>query len=1011
MSDRDERRARVYTPCAVPVTFAAPELLLLLPVLCLFVWLVGRRSLAGLESGRRRLALGARLLIVALFVLALAEVQWRDVTEKVDVIAVLDHSRSIPDAQVARGLAAIDAARKRMDPRRDSGKLVVFGREAFIEQRLTKDGPAVDRIASHLERGYSNLEEGVRRGLEAVETGTRGRIVLLTDGNQTVGEVSAAVARARAAQVPVDVIPLEYSHSKEVQVEKVVVPLEAKTGEPFIVRVVTQAAEKTPARIHLWREGALLESRDVVLEAGPNVEEFQLLLERPDFYRIEAVVEPLNKTGDQLFQNNTAHGFVFARGKAQVLFIHDETDQAASESRHLLEALANEQIRCVVTSAVNAPLEPMALQGYDAVILDNVERSALSENQQRAIEKACGDMGTGLIMIGGERSFGAGEWRGSPIEAALPVEMDIKQEETIPDGALVMIIHSCEFPDGNALAIKVCKKAVDGLSAKDWVGTLIYGPQGNQWAVPIQRAQNKPAIKQAIHGMEPADMPDFDGIFRMALQSLKTTTASVKHMILMSDGDPSMPASALLKECRDSRITVSTICYFSHDGAQGPSAQAMRRIANATGGKFYYLQNADDLPKIFIKEAQRVARSLISNQTFVPIVRSPSPVLTGLEGALPKLTGMVLTEAKPRADVPLVNQDMQPLLAHWQYGVGKSLAFTSDAKPRWGTSWVEWEGYRRFWSQCVRWVSKGVQESGFSVATATKGDRGQIVLDAVSDGEYVDGLEVAARVTTPQDGRVVEVKLRQRGSGRYEGDFPVDQVGTYTVNLITRDAEGKAQAGVTTGLVVPYSEEFRRLRSDRPFLDELARQGDGRVLPLQDVIDGKVDLWDREKLGQKVALEERWTWALALALLLFLVDVAARRVAIDWGKLWARGKALVTRSAAPAASTMDRLRERKAVVREERETLAKFTPSPTAPATPVDVAGSAALGGTPTPGTTPSGRQLTPPPKPPSATDKPGEAGGTFTNRLLEAKRRARGEQDTKTDKRDDAPGGPAAPG
>ena len=119
----------------------------------------------------------------------------------------------------------------------------------------------------------------------------------------------------------------------------------------------------------------------------------------------------------------------------------------------------------------------------------------------------------------------------------------------------------------------------------------------------------------------------------------------------------------------------------------------------------------------------------------------------------------------------------------------------------------------------------------------------------------------------------------------------------------------------------------------------------------------------------------------------------------------------MTRSAAPAASTMDRLRERKAVVREERETLAKFTPSPTAPATPVDVAGSAALGGTPTPGTTPSGRQLTPPPRPPSAGNAPGDAGGTFTNRLLEAKRRARGEQDPKTDKRDDAPGGPAAPG
>jgi uncharacterized membrane protein len=971
----------------MPITFASPEYLLLLLPLALVVWLIGRRSLSGLDPFRRRATLGLRLATVALIVLALAEVEWRDLTEKLKVVIVVDHSRSIPEDKTALALRLVNAAKAQMDPARDSGELVVFGREAFVETSLRKDEEQqITGFASHLERTYTNIEAAVRRAVEAIDEGTRGRIVLVSDGNQTLGDVNAAVARARAAQIAVDVVPLEYAYGNELLVEKIVLPPEAKLGEPFLARVVTHAVARTPARVRLWQGGELVETRDVVLEPGANVEQFQLQLDRPDFFRIEASVEPLDRTQDQLAQNNTAHGFVFTRGKAQVLYVHDEADPEGAEGRHLLEALAEEQLRVVVAPAATFPLEPMALQGYDAVILDDVARTSLSERQQVAIEKAVGDMGIGLIMIGGERSFGPGEWRGSPVEAALPVEMDIKQEEVIPDGALVMVIHSCEFAEGNAAAVKVCKKAVDGMSAKDTVGVLIYGNSGNEWVVAPQRALNKPGIKTQINGMQPGDMPDFDGIFRMALESLKGMTASVKHMIVMSDGDPSPPASTLLQQCRDNRITVSTICYFSHDGPQGASAQVMRRIANMTGGKFYYLDNPEDLPRIFTKEAQRVSRSLIVNQTFVPTSRSPSPVLTGVEG-LPQLTGFVLTEPKPRADVPLVSPDGSPILAHWQYGVGKSLAFTSDAKPRWATDWVQWPGFRRFWSQAVRWVSKDVQESVFQTSTSVRGDRGVLVLDAVTpDGELIDGLTVKARVVAPQSGETHEVTLRQRGAGRYEGDFPVSQVGTYTVSILTRDAEGDTSHSVTTGLVFPYSDEFKRLRSDRTFLEEVARQGDGQVLEVDDVLSGTVNLWDRARLGERIALEERWTWALATALLLFLLDVGVRRIAIDWSKLWAQGKAIITRSAPPAQSTMDRLRERKQVVREE--TLVKFTPSAEAP-TDATVAGASAPLVTGAPDVKPGQGPKPSLPKP-AAPGAPAEEG--YTNRLLAAKKRARQE-------------------
>ncbi|MGE0710637.1 MAG: glutamine amidotransferase [Planctomycetota bacterium] len=971
----------------MPITFATPEFLLLLAVLLPLVLLLGRRSLAGLDRIRRRLALGLRVALVVLIVAALAEVEWRDLTEKVEVIFVVDHSRSIPEAKVKEALELIDKSRGRMDPRRDLGKVVVFGREGYNEATLRKDGAPLTRYASDIDRNYTNMEAGVARALEALEVNARGRIVLLTDGNQTAGDVKAAIANARKAGVPVDVVPLEYAYSEEVLVEKVKIPEEAKIGEPFLARVVTHAVKECEAKIHLWRDGALVETRQVHLKPGPNVHEFQLQLDEAGFFRVEAVVELLNDK-DQLFQNNTAHGFVFARGKAQVLYVHDEADPDATEAHHFLSALRAAEIRMKVISAVDFPLTAGELQTYDAIILDDVAKPAFSESQLKNIETAVADMGIGLIMIGGARSFGAGEWRHTPVEKALPVEMDIKQEQVIPDGALMMIMHSCEMAEGNAMAIQVCQKSVDALSAKDTVGVLLYG-NGSEWAVQPTKARNKAAIKAAIRQMQIGDMPDFDPIFQMGVGALEKLGSAVKHMIVMSDGDPSAPSASLLKRCVKAKITVSTICYFAHGGAQGPSVDLMKRIANVTGGKYYYLDDPNALPRIFLKESKRVTRSLIVNKTITPAPRGASQVLTGLDG-FPQLTGYVLTEAKPTAEVALTAPDGSPILAHWQYGVGKSLAFTSDAKPRWATSWVTWEGFKPFWSQAVRFVKKDVQEDAFDFSTKLDGDKGVIVLDAVKNGREVSGLNVTARIASPDPNvKAKEVKLVQQGAGRYVGRFPVDKVGTYSVSLLSLDEEGKRRHSVTTGLVVPYSDEFKKLRSDRVFLEELARAGNGRLIEAKQLADFEVNPWDRTKLGEKSAVEERWPLALALALLIFFLDVGVRRVAIDWDKLFARAKAAMTRKK-DVPRTMDRLRERKQKVQQVREeTLAKFEAPDGAQTGPVDLPGA----GGPR-AERPKGQQ-----KKPAAAPPPEEGG--YTNRLLEAKRRARRELEDQDNKKD----------
>lgn len=995
---------------AIPITFASPKFLLLLLAIPLAVW-IGRRTLAGLDPFRRRAAMTLRLAGIALLALALAELQWKDVLDEMQVIFVVDQSLSIPTEQKQAALDVVNAARKTMDPRKDRAKLIVFGKDAFAETTLEKERE-VTHTASDIQREHTNIENAIKVALDAFDPNVRRRIVLISDGNETIGDaLRGAVPLAKARKARIDVVPLEYGYENDILVDKVVMPPEAKLGEPFKVRVVVNAAKSTLAKIDLFQEGEVIESRPVELHAGTNVETFDMVLKKPNFYRISARVQAVNAKEDQIFQNNEGDGFVFVKGESTVLYVHRNDDEDAI-SRPLIDALRGERISLTLIPAASFPQQAMALQSYDAVILDDVPRDSFSDAQMRAVEAAVNDEGIGLVMIGGEHSFGAGDWRDTPVEKALPVDMDIKQETVVPNGALVMVMHSCEFPDGNRWGIQICQASIDTLSAKDQVGLIQYGNMGGvEWVFKLQPCQNKQRLKALAGSMTPGDMPDFDAVFVTALDALKPANAAVKHMILLSDGDPSPPRAEVLAAYKAARITCSTVIICPHGGKNGGEHMFMQRLANELGGKCYYVDDPKELPKIFQRETQRVARSLIVNADFKPRLAQRSEILKGIEG-LPNLKGHVLTEPKPRAEVPLVSHQGAPILAHWQYGAGKSIAFTSDATNRWAANWVHSSVFPNFWGQAIRWVSKDVQESPFQVSTRVQGETAKITLDAVDNqGNFIDGLTVEASVRSPKDEKTKRT-LKQVAPGRYEVELPAKDVGAYTVSLLTTDKNGRRRHSATTGMVVPYSEEFKKLQTDRVFLAALARAGDGQLIEPKTVLAGPTTKWkgffardDKNELD--TALRDKWALVLAICAFCFLADVAIRRVAIDWDKLFGKVRAAFARGPrreAERIATMDRLMQRKQEVRVEktgsdveaitpapsveRPKLAKFEASATASSSEGPVIAGA------------KSEPVKPgEPKAAAPTDKPKDpAQGAFTNRLLEAKRRALRGMDEKKD-------------
>lgn len=938
----------------------APELLAALLVLVPALALLARGSIAGLAGPRRALALAVRTLLVAAIVLALADVEWRDLARDVQVVAVLDRSRSIPDAAARDGLAAVEALRAGAGPGRRA-RLVVFGGDAAVEATLAPDRPPASRVdppASLIDPWASDLEAGLRRGLDALDPDARGRLLLLSDGRATRGDALRAVAAARSRGVPVDVAPLAYRLETEVMVERLVTPRSVRPREPYEVRVVVEATAPAAATLHLWREGALLESRDVRLAAGANVEAFQVTDEAPGLTRLEATVT-LAAGPDARPQNDAAGGFVHVRGPTRVLYLYEAPDLPATA--RTLEAAG---LRLDVRRPAEAPTGAHGYLDLDGVVLDDCPRAAFSSAQVAALAAAVGDRGVGLVAIGGPDAFGAGEWAGTPLEEALPVLCAPRDPTAVPSTALVLVLDRSGSMEGEKLeqARKAAWLAADALSSRDEVGVVAFDSSAD-WVVRLGPAGGSGAARRAAIGsLGAGGGTDLGPGLRAAHAALRgARQAAVKHVIVLTDGrsagaDHPQQAARM----RLDGITVSAV-------GVGPDAdqELLKTLARAGGGKHLPVPRPEELPRVFVRETQRVARALIRNVSFTPSIEPGSAVLQGID-RLPPLEGHVLVEAKPRAAVAARGPDGAPLLALWQFGLGRTLAFTSDGGARWAGAWMGWEGHRAFWSQAVRWTLRDVDDDPLQVSCVRRGGEALIVVDADAEEE----LQLVARVRAPGATEARVVPLRPRGGGRYEALAPAAEPGVHAVSLALVGPDGAERPAGASAVVVPWSDELRATSWDEEALRALAAAGGGRLVTPWQLRAGEVDPWSAEGCGPRDAPREAWPALLAAAVALLLLDVAVRRVSLPAR----RQPAPAPVPAAPAPGTIDRLRD--AVDRAGRRGVAL------AAAPPVEAAAPAVPPAAPAPGGADAGAA-----RPGPAADGPAD----LTARLLAAKRRARG--------------------
>ncbi|MFK7734707.1 MAG: VWA domain-containing protein [Pirellulaceae bacterium] len=951
----------------ISFSFEYPWLLLLLVAIPI-LWLTSFSFLSSLGPGRRLGALTLRSLLMLLIIVAIAGIQWVWISDRVTVIYLLDQSDSIPRAKRDVMLDyAIKSVKKHRDKKRgDLSGLIVFGREAAIEfPPYDDDLPYVNGIESYLGRtDATNLESALQLAQASFPEDSARRIVIITDGNETVGAASNVAKSMSDKGIGIDVVPINMASESEILVEKVDLPANIRKGQPFETRIVINRYQEgdedrpVPGRLRVTRsvgptDYVVYESDNespIVLDRDVNVIPIRDTIDQPAGYTYRAEFVPLDRKDDSLQQNNRADSFTYVRGKGRVLLIEDWS--ARGEFAPMIESLRRSEIEVDVQPSSELFTSLAQLQAYDCVILAGVPRSSgneadsiasFSDEQIEMLVTNTEQFGCGLIMMGSPNSFGAGGWSNTELEKAMPVDFQIKNKKIEAVGALAMILHASEIAQGNYWQKRIGQAALQVLGPMDYCGVINYGGLGDSWlwgtgAKPapgmLRVGGNKDAMVNRLRRMTPGDMPDFQPSMQMALRSLVNTPASIKHMIIISDGDPTAPSGGILNQFASNKIKISTVAVGAH-GAAGHST--LQNISTKTGGNYYVARNPTALPKIFQREAMRVSRPLVYEPDggLMPVVSYPHEIVQGLSRELPNLKGFVLTSLKdsPLVEVPIRSQrpneaENQTVLATWTFGAGRASVFTTDVGKRWAYLWTDWEGYDQFFAQLVRWNMRPTQsDAKFTVATNVQDGKVQVVVNALDqEDEFLNFLDMQAVAVGP-DLKPVPLMMRQSAPGRYVGSFETDGAGSYLVNVIP----GQGMAPVTTGASVPFSDEYRLRRTNYTVLEQLAslepKGGTTGVLstPLdpatfEDLLKNNTY---RGGLPKAMSLQDIWPYCLVVGAFCLFGDVFVRRVSLDYAYpakwLYAKLRPGESSQDVERKESLQRLRSKKSQVSGEME--------------------------------------------------------------------------------------------
>jgi len=833
------------------IEFVRPLALLLLVVLP-FIWWEHKRSIAPLRTGRRLISAITRGAVLTLIILAMAEPRWLGRTTVDHVILMIDRSSSLGENAVvaAREWAEqLDVGGGKIDWMPFAGRGQILAQASSLEEQAPE---TVLPEATDLQGAFHLASAGFDNNL--VKTA-----VVFTDGNATEGEVDIESLVDRGIRV--DVVPVDREELDEVLVKEVRAPGTIRTNEPLSLegRIQSTVAQQVTAR--LFRNGIRVAEKTVDLEAGTTTIRFE---DRAGEDKLLYYEIGIDAGQDTIAENNQLGVAVTSQGASKTLLITDRVESA----RYLEWALRQEGIDLDARPPKGLPTQMSDLQNYDAVIIDNIAASEMTMEQMELLRSYVRDFGGGFVMTGGENAYGLGGYFRTPVEDLLPVRCDFQKEEENPSLGLSLVIDRSGSMQGEKmeLAKAAASAAAELLSHRDYISVIAFDHEMYP-VVPIQQAGNASGVRSQIASLTASGGTNIAPGMEEALRQLGSCPAKLKHVILLTDGQSTPgPYYEIATQMAQTGITVSTVAVGS-----GADQDLLAQIARWGNGRYYETADPRQIPQIFTKETMTASKSAI--QEF-PFLAKPVRAIDFLEGVpwgrAPFLLGYVRTKPKATSETWLLTEIGDPLLSTWRYGLGTSAAFTSDARNRWAVGWLRWPGFGKFWSQLIRRITRPASLGLTEISMSSEGPRAKVEVSALSPEQgYLTDVDVSLQMIGP-DGEANSQRLEKEMPGKWSADFDTSGKGVYSGQLrFERDGEVLDTSFFTH--TRGFSEEFLLQPMNNEWMEEITNLTGGQLSPLSETF-----LADDQR--EAITEHELWPWLLIVAALLFVGDVASRRL-------------------------------------------------------------------------------------------------------------------------------------
>lgn len=837
--------------------------LVLIPVMLLIFYLISKK-LNGVVR-KDKLVLISRILILILIILGVSDITINLKGKNIETIFLLDVSESMSEFK-DEGLKFIDNSLKEQ-PNHNKCGVILFGDNASVDKYMDASKNYEEFKSSPITIA-TNIEEAINSSFSLFDKRSSKRLILITDGEENKGDMLKTVNLLKKENVDLKVYNVDNFKGDEVYIDNVSVPDNISIGEEFSVITKIQSNIQTKVKLTLFSGRDKKGEQEVEVQKGENTFVFKDVQTSGGFKSYRVLIEPEK---DNNSRNNEYSCFTNVISKPNILVIEGTKNSALG----VVEALKAANSEFTVISGEATPKTLNEMLQYKTIVLCDVHIDDLGIGFVDSIENYVKEYGGGLVTFGGENSYALGGYKDTNLEKVLPVNMYKKGKNEIPKISISLVIDksgSMSSGDGSVskltLAKEAAMKSLDNLRSTDEISVVAFDDK-YQRVVDRQNVNDKEGIKELISGIGEGGGTSIYPALNEAYAIQSESNAKIKHIILLTDGQDGFGLSNyedLLNNINNAGITLSTVSV-----GEDADSNLLDELAAEGNGRTYHTDRFTDIPRIFAKEVLLSTGTYIINEEFTPKLVSNNEVMNGVldENYIPSLLGYVGTSKKDKAIEVLCSSHDEPILAVWQYGIGKSASWTSDINGQWSGNFLTWDKGAQLIKNIIYWTIEDLSNEGKLSITQ---DGNEAVVEFYTDSAK-NGSKVNA-VYNGENNQSGKFELIQKEPGKYVGRVELKDLGFYNFN-VREESDGQVINNYNGALSLQYSNEFK-FNNNKEKLNTLVNELDGRFINKPK----EVFLGEMKSSIKPVNLTIP---LVILAIFLFLLDIVYRRLNLD---LW-----------------------------------------------------------------------------------------------------------------------------